>query len=120
MCQCHVGGEGRLYLGMEAAPVGLGQVGEEDPQGVDTVRQLEQKQLDDEEADLGLIALVVPEGHAEDQSVQGHDVVFPDHAVHGVNALVDVAAAGRLAELVNQEVTKRPEIFLCYSKNFLS
>ena len=59
---CHVGGEGRLYLGMEAAPVGLGQVGEEDPQGVDPVRQLEQTQLDDEEADLGLVPLVVPQG----------------------------------------------------------
>ena len=37
----HVGGEqGLLYLGVEAAPVGLGQVGEEQSQGVDPVRQL--------------------------------------------------------------------------------
>ena len=54
--------------------------------------RFEQQQLDDEEADLGLVPLVVPEGHAEDEPVQGDDVVFPDHAVHGVNALVDVAA----------------------------
>ena len=40
---CHVGGEGRLYLGMEAAPVGLGQVGEEDPQGVDPVRMMKKQ-----------------------------------------------------------------------------
>lgn len=36
--------------------------------------------------------LPVPEGHAEDQPVQGDDVVLPDHAVHGVNILVEVAA----------------------------
>ena len=66
--------------------------------------------MDDEEADLGLVALVVPEGHAEDESVERDDVVFPNHAVHRVDALVHVAAARRLAELVNQKVAEGAEV----------
>ena len=73
---------------------------------VPELARFEEKQLDDEEADLGLVTLVVPEGHAEDEPVQGDDVVFPDHAVHGVNTLVDMSTTCRLAELVNQEVTE--------------
>ena len=52
------------------------------------VSWLEQQQLDDEEANLGLVSLVVTERHAEHEPVQRDDVVLPDHAVHRLNALV--------------------------------
>ena len=73
---------------------------------VTELARLEEQQLDDEEADLSLVTFMVPERHAEDEPVQGDDVVFPDHAVHGVNTLVDVSTTCRLAELVNQEVAE--------------
>ena len=77
---------------------------------VSEISRFEKQQLDDEETDLGLVALVVAERHAEHEPVQGDDVILPDHAVHGVNALVDVAAAPRLAELVHQEVAEAAEV----------
>ena len=55
---------------------------------VSEVSRLEEQQLDDEEANLGLIPLVVAERHAEHEPVQRDDVVLPDHAVHRLNALV--------------------------------
>ncbi len=77
---------------------------------VSKILRLQKEQLYDEKADLGLVALMVPESHAQDQPVQGNDVVFPDHAVHGINALVNMAPAPGLAELVDQEVTEAAEM----------
>ena len=57
------------------------------------VAGLEQQQLDDEKANLGLVALVVAERHAEHKPVQSDDVVLPDHAVHRLDALVHMSAA---------------------------
>ena len=71
---------------------------------VSKVGRFEQQQLDDEEAALRLVALVVPQRHAEHEPVQRDDVVLPDHVVHGVDTLVDVPAATRLTELVHEEV----------------
>ena len=62
---------------------------------VSEISRFEKQQLDDEETDLGLVALVVAERHAEHESVQGDDVVLPDHVVK----LVDVPTATILAEL---------------------
>jgi hypothetical protein len=46
----------------------------------------------------------------KDLPVQRDDVVLPDHIVDGVDALVDVAAARGLAELVNQEITEGAQV----------
>ena len=71
---------------------------------------LQEQKLDDEEADLSLVALVMPERHAEHESVQCDHVELPDHAVHGVDALVDVAPAPGLAELMDKEVAEAAEV----------
>jgi hypothetical protein len=46
----------------------------------------------------------------KDLPVQRDDVVLPDHIVDGVDALVDVAAARGLAELVHQEITESAQV----------
>ncbi len=46
----------------------------------------------------------------KDLPVQRDDVVLPDHIVDSVDALVDVAAARGLAELVNKEITEGAQV----------
>ena len=73
---------------------------------VSEISRFEKQQLDDEETDLGLVALMVAERHAEHESVQGDDVVLPDHAVHRLDALVHMPASSGFAELVHEEVAE--------------
>lgn len=49
---------------------------------------LEQDQLDYVEAQLGTAALVSSQCQAEDETIDGKDIVLPDHIVDRVNALV--------------------------------
>ena len=93
---------------------------------IDTVSEVywfEQQKLNYEEADLSLISFVVPHRHAEDQPVEADDVELPDHAVHGVNALVNMTASSRLAELMNKKITETSEmssqLFCSYSLQHL-
>ena len=68
---------------------------------------------------------MIPQRHAENQPdtnienilhlmisspVESDDVVLPDHAVHGVDALVHVTSSSCLAELVHEEVTEAAEV----------
>lgn len=46
----------------------------------------------------------------QNESVQGDDVVFPDHVVEYFDALVELLSAGRRGELVDEEVGKRSHV----------
>ena len=59
---------------------------------------------------LRLVPLIGPERHAQHEPVQGDDVVRPDEPVHGLDALVDVVGAARLAELAHQDVAERAQV----------
>ena len=59
---------------------------------------------------MGLVALVGPERHAEDEPVQWDDVVLPNEVVHSLDALVHVPGAAALAELDNEDVAEAPQV----------
>lgn len=72
--------------------------------------RLDEQELDDEEAHLGLAALVVPQHQAQDEPVDREHVVLPNQVVHGLDAPVHLDAVARVGELVDKVVAERPQV----------
>lgn len=59
---------------------------------------------------LSVISFVCSKTHAEDEFVEGDDVVLPDQLVQCDDAFVDVPRPTGLTELTNEDVAKGAEV----------